>query len=294
MAIGPRGYLVKPPKIAATPRYGLLQVIDPVLITDPHAFAGPLEWEQDLCTSVESLIDNCPPATGHTKSTERDLEFCSADPFVIKGSSTCSTVGRRPEDAFETSRRRLLAWESHELERILWTGETANGQVNPSFHNGNDECDLVPEDVSPGGPLNPAAAIALLEERLTDVVPGGGIIHAPHGLASFLSEQRLINHGCEDDCSKYFTTTGTPIVLGAGYPGTGPGGVSPEDGTTWVFATGPLGIWRGNMFSVPDNLSEAVNRNINDVTVFQERFYAVGFSCALFAVRVNLCSCCDN
>lgn len=289
MSISPGGFFVKPPKIAAVPRYGLLNVIEPITVTDPHAFAGGVTWEQDLCTSVESLIDNCPPATGHTKSLERDLEFCSADPFVIKGSFTCSTVGKNPAEAFEIARRRLLAWESHELERVLWTGQSANGQINPSFAFGNDECDLLPEDLSPTGCQNVVSAIALLEDRLADVVPGGGIIHAPYGLAAYLAQSHLL----ERVGDVYYTPTGTPIIFGAGYDGTGPGGVAPDPGCTWLYATGPLGIWRSNIFMIPEDLKEGVRRNINNVEVYAERFYAIGFSCALFAVRATLsCACC--
>lgn len=293
MAIAPCGFEVEAPRIPAVPRYGLLNTIQPVRVTDPHAFAGPVQWRSNLCTSVESIVDLCPP-DGYIKSTERCIEWCCADPFIVKGSYDCPPVGTNPAEAFEIARRRLLAWESYEVERVFWTGVSANGQiVNPSLALGNDQCGIQPINLSPAGPLAPAAALGLLEEALTGVVPGGGVIHAPYGLAAFLKNQKLLCGGCGEDDGRYYTPTGMSLVLGAGYPGSGPDNVVAPAGTTWIFGTGPVGIWRSDVFMVPEDLKEGVNRQINDVTVFAERFYAVGFSCALFAVQVTLCGCCS-
>lgn len=293
MAIAPCGFEVRPPRIPAVPRYGLLNTIEPVTLTDPHAFAGPVQWEEDLCTQVESVVDLCPP-DGYVKSTERCLQFCCADPFVVKGSFDCSTVGKSPADAFEIARRRLLAWESYEAERVFWSGISSSGAiVNPSLVLGNEECGITPIDLSATGPLTPAAALGVLEAALTSVVPGGGVIHAPYGAGAFLKGQKLLCGGCDDESGRYYTPTGMSLILGAGYPGTGPGGAAAPAGTTWLYGTGPVGVWRSNVFMVPDEIAQGINRLTNDVTVFAERFYAVGFSCALFAVQMQLCGCCS-
>lgn len=284
MGIAPPGLVVPAPKLPSIPKYGLLSVIEPIELDDPHAWAGGVEYEQYLCTTVESFTDNCPPATGYTKSTETDWEFCHSDPFVIKSSYKCSTGGRSVEDAFQIAKQRLLAWESHELERALWTGITANGQINPSFAFGNDTCDIVPVDVSSSGPLGPIAAFAVIEEALSDVVPGGGVIHAPFGLASYLKRYGLI----EKEGDVYYSPSGFPVVLGAGYPGSGLNNEVPTVGSTWIFGTGPLAVWRDQFFTNPSEVSEGIDRYRNNITVFAERFYAVGFSCALFAATVCL------
>src|ERR1700747_3659332 len=123
MAITPAGYEIIGPKIPTVPRYGLFNTIDPILLKDLHAFAGGVWWRDYLCTHVEAFIDKCPPEQ-FTKSKEKDLEFCYSDPFIVKGSFTCSPVGYTPAEAFEIARKRLLAWESYEVERVLWTGVT--------------------------------------------------------------------------------------------------------------------------------------------------------------------------
>lgn len=293
MALFPTGPLVRGPRPSAPRRFGLLDVVQPVTPQDPNWMVGGVNWEDFLCTTVESFIDVCPPTTGHTKSGERDLNFCHSDPFQIKGSFDCSVGGRVRQynsgEAFEIARQRLLNWEGHELEEVFWTGVTANGSVNPSLAFGNDECDIDVIDLTPvGGPVDPVAAIATLEDALTDIVPNGGLIHVPYGLSAYLANFHLMIQ----DGDRMYTPTGNGYVLGAGYPGSGPANVAADPGETWIFATGPVAVWRSDVFMTPDTLSQSIDRSINDITVYAERYYAVGFSCAVLAINVALsCAC---
>lgn len=289
MAISPGGYEIQPPKIQEVPRYGLLSTIEPTILKDLHAFAGGVWWRDYLCTHAETFIDRCPPEQ-FIKSKEKDLKFCFADPFVVKGSFTCSPVGFTPAEAFEIARKRLLAWESFEVEKTLWTGVTADGTVNPSFAFGNDTCGITPVDLSSGGPLSVTAAVSVLEAALTSVVPGGGVIFAPYSANAFFANARLLRHcgECGDPGDKYYTPSGFPIVFGAGFPGTGIANAPAAPHTTTLFATGPIAVWSSNVMMVPDELAQGFARVSNDITVFAERFYAFGFSCALYKVTVNL------
>lgn len=295
MAPLPRGVLVRGPRPAAPLRYGLLDVVSPVTPTDVHWEVSGVEWEDFLCTSLESFIDFCPPTTGHTKSEEEDMFFCHADPFTVKSSFACPPGGRvrRINDAFEIARQRLLNWESHEVENVFWTGLVENGTVNPSLQAGNTECDIVVQDLTPGGgPTDPVGAIATLEQELTQFVPNGGVIHVPYGLAAYLANFHLLDRQCDDGCDRYYTPAGNAYVLGSGYPGSGPANVPAAPGTTWIFATGPVGVWRSNVYMVPDEISEAIDRELNDLAVFAERVYAVGYSCVVLAINVSLTCVC--
>lgn len=287
MAIAPRGYLVKTPICDGPPKYSLLSSVSPTPITDPHWAAGGIEWEDFLCgEELAAFIDECPPVSGFTMPAERNTQFCAADPFLAVGSYECPPIGRPAGEAFEIARKRLLVWESHQVEETLWTGVVSNGSgfVNPSFAFGNDECGIEPIDVSPTGALDPVSAIALLEESLGNIVACGGTIHIPYGLAAYLARFHLLT--VVDGV--YYTPTGFKVIAGHGYPGSGPDNIAAVAGQTWVFATGPVVLVRSNVITTPDTISEAVNRNINNVTVRAERFYTVGFSCALYAVRVAL------
>lgn len=289
MAIAPRGFLVKSPKCTEPPKYGLLSAVTPFTPGDPHWAASGIEWEDDLCgDGTESFIDVCPPASGFTKPSDRDLIFCAADPFVVVGSFDCSPVGRPAGEAFEIARRRLLVWEGRQVERTLWTGVSANGDVSPSFAFGNPDCGIVPEDLNPGGAVDPVTAISLLESALGDEIACGGIIHVPYALMPYLKANKQVEVEGDD----IYSPSGYRIVAGHGYPGTGPANVAAAAGEVWIFATGPMLIARSNVIMVPDSVAEGVNRNINNMTVRAERFYSVGYSCSLLAVRATLtCSC---
>lgn len=298
MALVPRGFLVKSPSCDTPPPYSLLSSVTPTSISDPHWMAGPIEWEDFLCgEGLEAFIDLCPSGvippsgvspTDFVKPAERNTQFCAAEPFVVVGSYECPPIGRPAGEAFEIARKRLLVWESHQVEETLWTGAIANsdGFVSPSFAFGNPDCDILPVDINPTGSLDPVAAIATLEEALGDIVACGGTIHVPYGLLAYLARFNLLI--LEDGV--YYTPSGVKVIAGHGYPGSGPANIPAVPGEVWVFATGPLVLVRGNVITVPDRLGEAVDRNINNVTVRAERFYAVGFSCVLLAVRVRICN----
>lgn len=291
MALFPGGsILVKSPRCTEPHKYGLLSVVTPFTPTDVHWQAGGIQWEDYLCgDGTETFIDNCPPASGFTKPSERNLNFCVADPFVAVGSFDCSPVGRPAGEAFEIARRRLLAWEGRQVENSVWTGITANGTINPSFAFGNDQCEIVPVDVNPGGAVDPVAAFSLLESALGDEVACGGIIHVPVNLVSFLKAHHLL----EVQGDELYSPSGYRVVAGNGYPGTGPANAAAAAGEAWIFATGPMLIARSVMMMVPESVAEGVNRQLNNITVRAERFYSVGFSCSLLAVRASLTCLCD-
>lgn len=290
MAIVPNGVVVKVPGCSDVSPYGLLASLQPIPNVDPHWMAGGIQWEDFLCSpGVTGLIDQCPPATGFTKPAERNNQFCDAEPFVLVGSYKCPPVGRSADEAFEIARKRLLKWEGRHLERTLWTGQVANGSgfISPSFAFGNESCEIDPIDVHPAGAVNPVSAVSLIEDAIGDT-SGCGVIHAPSGLAPYFANQYIL----EKDGGRYYTTAGTQIIFGQGYPGSGPANIPAIAGEQWIFATGPLVMTMSDMFQVPDNIAEGVNRMINDVEIRAERFYAIGYSCALFAVRVSLCDTC--
>lgn len=259
----------------------------PVTPSDPHWEAG-ITWDNELCTEAHSTSLACPPVLD-PKIAERDFEFCCADPFIVYGSYDCPPVGRKATDAFRIATERLRVHEGRELESVFWTGITDEGTtINPSLAFGNSECGTAPVDLTPAVIPNVVSGMAILESALADCVPGGGVVHANYGVASFFANHHLMY---QDD-NAWFTATGQRLAFGAGYPGSGPDNVAAADGTTWIFATGPVGIWRSDIFLTPERLDQAVDRDINDVTVFAERTYAVGWSCCIFAINVELCSGC--
>lgn len=287
MAYTPCGLLVPGPKTTPN-RYGLLTVAEPNTPEDGH-WEGGITWDDDLCSSIHSTTEYCPiPVSGFApKITDRDSQTCCADPFIIYASYDCPPVGMPADRAFKLATQRLAIREEQEVERVFWTGIAEDGiEVNPSLAFGNSECGNAPVNLTgSGGPVGVIASMAVLESALGECAPGTGVIHANYGLASFLAANFLINQ--KDDA--WYTVTGQRLAIGAGYPGTGPGNIAATAGTTWLFATGPVVIYRSEVFLTPERFKEAMNTKINSVQVFAERVYSVGWSCCLFAIQVTLC-----
>lgn len=289
MSYAPRGFLVDGPQGLEKPCYGLFSVVPPGSIEDPHWMASGIEWETVLCNaSSNGIIDECPPVSGFTKNVERGLEFCHADPFVVYDGFECSPVGRNIDEAFEIARKRLTAWEQREVERVFWTGAGVNGTVNPSLASGNSECAISPVILGSGTQFSPAEAIYQFEQALADVVACGAVIHIPSGAEAFFVAQRLIT--MQDGV--WVTSGGLQVVIGSGYPETGPSGAAPAAGATWLFATGPMVAVRSDVFVYSPDNNENINKSVNTIEVRAERFYAVGYSCANFALEMTLsCAC---
>ncbi len=286
MAYTPCGLQVPGPK--RTPhRYGLLSVTDPITPEDGH-WEGGITWDDDLCSNVHSTTEYCPiPVPGFpAKILDRDFQSCCADPFIVYASYDCPPIGNTAEDAFSTAKERLLVKEGPEVERTFWTGVAEDGiDVNPSLAFGNSECGSAPVDLTgSAGPVGVIGSMAVLESALGDCAPGTGVIHANYGVASFLASQNLIFERGD----AWYSVTGQRIVVGAGYPGSGPGNITAEAGTTWLFATGPLVVYRSEVFLTPERFKEAMDARINSVQIYAERVYSVGWSCCLFAIQTSL------
>lgn len=271
-------------------RYGLLGSVDIIAPSDPH-WASGVTWDDELCSNVTSTLAGCSVITSAgaedipDKVPDGDGDHCCAEPFTVIGSFKCPPVGRPANDAFRIAVERLHLNEGRGVEEIFWTGLTDAGPIDGSLQGGNLSCSDPPVDVTPEGAtdgLGIVAAMAVLESALAGCSAGLGAIHATYGLLPFMAEANLL----DVDGDRLFTRSGVSLVFGRGYPGSGPDNVPAAAGQTWVFATGPLAIWRSDVFLTPPRLEEAVDRQLNDVTVFAERSYAVGWSCCLFAVRV--------
>lgn len=272
-------------------RYGLLTVAEPVVPDNEHWIDDGILWNEDLCSSIHSTVEDCPiPVSGFAPMIQdRDFQSCQASPFRIYASYDCPPVGNTAQEAFSIAQKRLEIRENREVERVFWRGIAQDGKtVNPSLAFGNNTCGTLPVNLTPsGGPIGVVGSFAILESALGSCAPGSGVIHANYGLASFLIGSRLVFSGTENS---WFTVTGQRLAIGAGYPGTGPGNIAAVPGSTWVFATGPMVIWRSEVFLTPERYREAVDRSLNKVTVYAERVYALGWSCCLFAIQVSLCA----
>lgn len=287
MAITPQGLWLPGPR-AVPARYGLFSVAQPGDTSDPHWQAG-ISWEDTLCADVASTTAHCGDASDEPspKDTDGGPTFHLADPFTIYGSYDCSTGGRRSGDAFAIAAARLAAREELGVERAFWTGVTNDEVLGSSLADGDVAAGITVTDLTGGATLDPVTALDLLEEAMGTCVPGQGVIHAPLRASATLGSQFLV----VESLGGATTHLGNPVVFGAGYPGTGPANVAVAADEAWLFGTGQVMVWQGESFMTPPDLAAAVDKVLNNVTVFSEKTYAVGFSCCVFAVRMFL-SCC--
>lgn len=288
MGFTPCGKFVPGPKYTPS-RYGLLTVAEPITPEDGH-WEGGITWDDNICSDIHSTVEYCPvPVSGFTpKILDRDFQSCCADPFTVYASYDCPPIGKTAKDAFDIAKERLLIREEREVERVFWTGISEEGTVvNPSLAFGNSECGDGPINLTgSGGPVGVIASMAVLESALGDCVPGTGVIHANYGLASFLAANKLIFQ--RDDA--WYTITGQRLAIGAGYPGVGPANIPATAGTTWLFASGPVVVYRSEIFLTPERFKESLDAKLNSVQIYAERVYALGWSCCLFCVQVSLCA----
>jgi hypothetical protein len=110
--------------------------------------------------------------------------------------------------------------------------------------------------------------------------------------ALLASNSNMLFH--EKDKEHLQTLGGTPVIVGSGYSGTGPDEATGATATAtnkWIYATGTVKTYVGDVDVVNDNLSQAydVSGNANDMRLKAIRPAAVYFDTSIhLAVRVDL------
>lgn len=286
--------LVPPPNF--TPRgRGLLSVVQPRFDeADPHwrngvvyqPQCGDADTTYDPCVSVDGAGEPVPAPPEKTATAE--LVARGATPFAVYAEIDCNPVGWWDE-AQQRAEQALARAEEWQVERAFWTGLAANQQVvHPHLA---ADSDLETDD---GVRLQTAATVVvdtvvgvpqglgLLEQALADCYKGVGVIHVPEQLIPLLADaQQIIRQG-----EVYRTWNGNLVAAGSGYPGSGPDGSTPADGSVWMYATGAVFAYRSRPMVIPPE-EGAFDHRGNTVKVLTERTYVLGWDCCHLAVQVD-------
>ncbi len=254
--------------------YGLLSVLVPRTTSDPHWQNGIL-WEALTCQPASGIGDpQCDPeeTIGLPKTFAAGSEEGEATPFTVYGSYVCSPVGHDIAYAQERATEHLQAREEARAEQALWTGDLGN----TGFAVGATEL----TDVT-----GVERGIAALEGWLGSVYGSLGVIHMTREAALLgLAALALVVRG-----NTLYTALGTPVVAGAGYPGTDPAGAAPAAGHTFMYATPALLGYRSEPFVGGTPPGALLDRENNDLFAVVERTYVIGFDpCGVAAVEVTL------
>jgi hypothetical protein len=260
-------------------QFGLFSVIGFRTETENRWTGGGIEWEAGLCgdDALNGIGQpGCPPGDiiglPLDKDVAEDQAIGSATPFTVYGGFSCSPVGYDADLAQARATANLLAGEEARVERAYWSGDL-----------GNDP-NLVEAASVVAGPLKPAAALGALEDALFSTYAGQGTFHTSRRIAYYLAANDLI----ENRLGRLVTALGTPVVAGAGYPGTKPT-AGAGTSTNWLYiAPPPLG-YRSDIFNSSDRAGDLLDRSKNNLYAVAERTYAIGHDpCGVFAVEVNI------
>lgn len=267
--------LVRRPGVL-TPPYGLFTVTRAMgtLVDQMPEIAGQggINYQTGVCELPTGYETNC--ITELTaKGVGEPSTIVTGDPFVVLTQLSCGSVGLDQLLLSELMRERRIAGEQSIVENIFSTG---NFGAAESLSNNT------PAAANAGAGANIVAAISNLEDALyggTAAYGLTGVLHVPYIAAAYLSEANVI---WRDSAGIWRTAAGTPVVIG-NYAGTGPAGEAPAAGTTYLYITGQVSIWRtpeSDVFT-PD-LASVLDRSTNQVNAQSEREYIVTFECASF------------
>lgn len=295
MAVNARTY-VQPPIVTPAP-YGLLSAVE--LRPDGESFWRLGTTWQDTCPQGGSTIEPCytsaPAVTGtsFSKSANATRTNWGATPFTIYAEVDCSAPAfwDDKEDYVRTAFERVEQWQ---LERIFWTG-TVDGVANAALPHLAATSAVTEQGLGyvttlqlaatqvTGTAISAPMALGAVESALANCLRGvQGIIHISNDIASVLAEANLLVR----DGPRLRTWNGNLVVVGNGYPRSGPDGSDPGLGYGWMFGTGPIFAYRSDIHVLLENNS-ALNRTDNTVKAIAERTYLLGYDCCLVAALVS-------
>ncbi|MBL6280161.1 hypothetical protein JMF97_28765 [Micromonospora fiedleri] len=259
---------------AATPyRYGLFSAAAVVDSVDQREFQAGVEWEPQCV--------DAPAPTNTAAASDPDraaMELPDGVPLVQSQvirlyTGLAGVLPGRP-DLLDRARRAVGLVEQQSLEHYVWTGDDG---TTPHLA-------AASTPVLAGSEVAPVAletGVGLLEAHLAEKAGVLGVLWAPRWTAGWFVSMSLTRL----EGPRLVGPLGNPVVF-AQTTGVGPGDAVPEPGEAWLYATGPVMVRRSAVF-VP-RLPEALDRKSNEVFAVAGRFYTVGWSCTVAAVKVKL------
>ena len=282
--------VVTAPKIVPS-AFGLLAVVKPENAPgeDQWVRGFSQEWETTLYSATN--WDDTDTTDGEVVAAGTPTYYTEIKPWFIEAEELRSTLGFLGIDRIERVKRQLEGITQHAMEVELWDGAVRKGESHANVALSDASATIL----NGGTALSPRRALALLEHAIGQASDGGeqGIIHMTRDVAALLaSNSNMLFH--EKDKEHLQTLGGTPVIVGSGYSGTGPDEATGATATAinkWIYATGTVRTYVGNVDVVNDNLAQAydVSGNANDMRIKAIRPAAVYFDTSIhLAVRVDL------
>ena len=286
----PKNGVAEAPKIVPS-AFGLLAVIKPENASNENEWTRGFsqEWETELSSGIN--WDDTDTTDDEIFTIASPTRHTLIKPFFIEATEDISTLGFRGLDRIGRISRQLEGITQKAMEQELWGGVIRTTETHDNLCLSDASATLVNGTTA----LNPKRALAALEQLIAETSPAGeqGIIHMTRDMAAHLSSNsQMLFHNKDFDHLQ--TMGGTPVIVGSGYSGAGPAGVTGETASLtnkWMYATGTVKTYLGDVDVVNDNLAQAydVSGNQNDMKLKAIRPAAVYFDASIhLAVRVDL------
>lgn len=274
--------------------HGLLDVVQWPGGVSPHWQNG-IVYETNCDNAGDTTFDECTavsgaPAPSAKEPTHEGFGLRGATPFTVRVEFQCSTVGS-VERARETAQQALDQSAGWQVENAFWTG-TVDEEPGIAFPHLAADTEVVdPEDSGvllqsvpvTGAGADIACGLGFLEQVMGDCYNGAGVIHVPRIALPTLDAWNLVRL---DARGRLVTGNGNLVAVGSGYPGTSPGGVDPAECSVWIYATGAVFGFRGEVKMHNDR--ESIDRATNTIQMHAEQTYLFGWDCCHAAIQVDL------
>lgn len=289
MAFSKTGVVSAPAVVPSA--FGLLAVVKPENAPgeDQWIRGFAQEWE----TTVQELKnwDDTDSTSGSVVTGGTINYYDDIKPFFIELEETRSGLSFKAIDRIARLTRQIEGMTQKAVEAELWDGAVRKGES----HDNKALSDANTTLVNSGTALSAQKALAQLEAAMADASHAGenGVIHMTRDVAALLSTTGQVFLHSEGKAHLQ-TLSGTPVVIGSGYSGNGPTGVSGATASAtnkWIYGTGTVKLYLGDVDVVNDNLSQAydVSGNANDMRIKAIRPAAVFFDTSIhLAARVDL------
>jgi hypothetical protein len=286
----PKNGVVEASKIVPS-AFGLLAVVKPENSNDEDQWIRGFSQEYETELYSATNWDDTDTTSGVVVTAGVPNYFTKIDPFFIEAEELRSGLGFLGLDRIARLKRQLEGVTQHALELELWDGAIRKGES----HSNKALSSPTATVLNSGTALTARRALALLEHAIGQASDGGeqGVIHMTRDVAALLSSSsQMLLHEKEKDHLQ--TLGGTPVIVGSGYSGNGPTGVTGATATDinkWIYATGTVKTYIGDVDVVNDSLAQAfdVSGNANDMRLKAIRPAAVYFDTSIhLAVRIDL------